>query len=96
MGRISRTRFLRALILNEPHIFSRYGGTRFLLSLGCCVVNTLLLVCGYIDQETYKFLIIGTVGTFIGGNTIQNASESFASRGNSYQYQRGNNDQRQY
>ena len=69
-----------------------------MLSLGCCVVNTLLLILGYIDQETYKFLIIGTVGVFIGGNTLQNASESFASRGNNYEYEheRGRHDNRQY
>lgn len=78
--------------MNEAHIFSRYGGTRFLLSLGCSVVNTGLLIWGFIDQETYKFLIIGTVGAFITGNTIQNASESFASRG----YERDRNDNRQY
>jgi hypothetical protein len=62
------------------HIFSRYGGTRFILSLGCCAVNTLVLIGGYIDQNVYQNLIMGTVGVFIAGNTIQNATSFFANR----------------
>lgn len=56
------------------HIFSRYGGTRFLLSLGSCAVNTLVLVSGHIDQGVYQVLILGTVGAYITGNTLQNAA----------------------
>ncbi|UUA73095.1 hypothetical protein [Cellvibrio sp. QJXJ] len=68
--------------MNEPHIFSKYGGTRFLLALGSCLINTLLLMHGDIDQKTYEFLIMGTVGAFITGNTLQNAA-SFMARGKS-------------
>ncbi len=64
--------------MNEPHIFSRYGGTRFLLALGCCVVNTLLLIFGYINEGTYQLLILGTVGAYITGHTVQNATSFFA------------------
>lgn len=56
------------------HIFSRVGGTRFVLSLGSCAVNTLLLVGAYIDQQVYQVLILGTVGAYITGNTLQNAT----------------------
>ena len=66
----------------NDHIFSRYGGTRFFLALGCCVVNTLLLVFRYIDQGTYQVLILGTVGAYITGNTVQNAT-SYIARGKS-------------
>lgn len=63
-----------------PHIFSRYGGTRFVLSLGSCAVNTLMLVGGYIDQNVYQVLILGTVGTYITGNTLQNAASFLSNR----------------
>lgn len=68
--------------MNEPHIFSKYGGTRFLLALGSCLINTLLLMHGDISEKTYEFLIMGTVGAFITGNTVQNAA-SFMARGKS-------------
>jgi len=63
-----------------PHIFSLYGGTRFILCLGCCGINTLLLLFGYIDQDVYKTLILGTVGAYITGNTVQNATSFLANR----------------
>lgn len=59
--------------MNDTHVFSRFGGTRFLLTLGNSLINTLLLIGGYIDQHTYEFLIMGTVAVFIAGNTTQNA-----------------------
>jgi hypothetical protein len=81
--------------LNEPHIFSKYGGTRFLLALGCCVVNTGLLVFSYIDQGTYQVLILGTVGAYITGHTLQNATAHIAQKG--YPYPReGEHGHRQY
>lgn len=66
--------------MNDQHIFSKYGGTRFLLTFGSCLINTALLVFGYIDQKTYEFLIVATVGAFITGNTVQNAA-SFMAKG---------------
>jgi hypothetical protein len=80
--------------LNESHIFSRYGGTRFLLSLGCGFVTTGLLVLGFITEGVWQVVILGTMGTFIAGNTVQNAASYFAPQNH---YSRGNDDaNRQY
>lgn len=56
---------------NGPHMFTRFGGRRFLLTLGCGVVNTWLVYAGVITGEVYQVIILGTVGIFIGGNTVQ-------------------------
>jgi uncharacterized membrane protein YeaQ/YmgE (transglycosylase-associated protein family) len=56
----------------NSHIFSRFGGTRFLLTLGCGFVCTGLLCFHFIDQSTFKDIILGTVGAFIVSHTAQN------------------------
>lgn len=53
-----------------------FGGRKFLMTIGCSVINTLLLVNGYIDQSTYKELIIATVAVYIGGNTFQKLKQN--------------------
>jgi hypothetical protein len=48
------------------------GDEKFLMTVGAGVVNSLLLIGGYIDQGTYALLIGGTVGAYIGGKTYEN------------------------
>jgi hypothetical protein len=47
------------------------GGRRFILTLGAGVVTSILCWYGKITPEIYRDVIIGTVGLFIAGNTIQ-------------------------
>ena len=47
------------------------GGRKFVLSLGCAVMCTTLLVTSYISQEIFRDLIIATVAVYIAGNTFQ-------------------------
>jgi hypothetical protein len=48
-----------------------FGGRRFLLTLGCGIATTWLTWFGKIDAGTYAFVVISTVGAYIGGNTAQ-------------------------
>lgn len=47
------------------------GGRRFLLSVGAGAVTATLAWYGKITPEIYRDVIIGTVGLFIAGTTIQ-------------------------
>lgn len=49
------------------------GGRRFLLCLGCGVATTVLQVLGKLDPagSTYALVILGTVGAYVTGNTVQ-------------------------
>lgn len=47
------------------------GGRRFLLTVGAGVVTATLAWYGKITPEIYRDVIIGTVGLFIAGTTIQ-------------------------
>ncbi|WP_332823129.1 hypothetical protein [Stutzerimonas kunmingensis] len=57
-------------------ILHRIGGRRFLLTVGCGVVTSLLLWFGKIGEATYATVILGTVGAYIAGNTYQKVSEA--------------------
>lgn len=46
------------------------GGRKFLATLACGFATSLLTWFGKIDGGTYAMVIIGTVGTFIGGNVF--------------------------
>lgn len=48
-----------------------WGGRRFLLTLGCGMVTSALLWFGKLDPTTYSVVILGTVGAYIAGNTVQ-------------------------
>jgi hypothetical protein len=52
-------------------IVSTLGGRRFLLTLGCGVMTTLLCWFAKITGEVYATVIIATVGGYITGNTWQ-------------------------
>jgi hypothetical protein len=51
----------------------RIGGRRFLLTLGCGIATTVLQFFGKLDPagSTYALVVIGTVGAYITGNTVQ-------------------------
>lgn len=51
------------------------GGRRFLLALGCGIVNTILVVFKAIDGNIYRDVILGTVAVYIGSATYQRAKE---------------------
>lgn len=55
--------------MNEMII--KYGGRRFLLTLGCGCATAFLAWFGKIDGATYAMVELGTVGAYIGGNTYQ-------------------------
>lgn len=47
-----------------------FGGRRFILSIGCGLVTSLLTWAGKIDGTTYAAVIIATVGAYIAGNVV--------------------------
>lgn len=51
--------------------FAKYGGRRFLLTVGASVVYTLLRMFDKIDIAAYVTLQIATVGSYLTVNTIQ-------------------------
>lgn len=50
---------------------SRVGGRRFVMTIGCGAVCTLLLVFDKLDAITFRDIIIATVAVYIAGNTYQ-------------------------
>jgi hypothetical protein len=50
-----------------------FGGRKFLLTLGCGIVTTVLQYAGKLDPagSTYALVIIATVGAYITGNAYQ-------------------------
>lgn len=52
-------------------MISTLGGRRFLLTLGCGAMTTLLCWFAKITGEVYATVIIATVGGYITGNTWQ-------------------------
>lgn len=47
------------------------GGRRFLLTVGAGIVDTLLLVFGFLSEASYVQLTLGTVAVFIAGTSWQ-------------------------
>jgi uncharacterized membrane protein YeaQ/YmgE (transglycosylase-associated protein family) len=52
------------------------GGRRFFLTLGAGIVSTGLVWFEVIDQGTFLTLILGTVGAYITGATMQALKET--------------------
>lgn len=47
------------------------GGRRFVMTMGCGVVCTVLVWFGKIDGSIFRDILIATVAVYIGGNTYQ-------------------------
>lgn len=53
------------------NILETLGGRRFVMSMLIGFTTALLTYLGKIDGSTYSFVILGTVGAYITGNTFQ-------------------------
>lgn len=53
--------------------FNTVGGRRFFLAMGAGIMTTSLQWFGKLDSagSTYAMVIIGTVGAYIGGSTLE-------------------------
>lgn len=53
--------------------FTTFGGRRFLLAIGVAIVASLLQFLGKLDPSgaAYVTLVLGTVGTYITGSTVE-------------------------
>lgn len=51
--------------------FTRWGGRRYVLTVGAGVVYTVLLTLGFLDPTAYVTLQVATVAVYIGANTAQ-------------------------
>ena len=49
----------------------KYGSRKFLLAIASLGINAWLILEGVIDADTYKTLIVATVGVYIAGNVAQ-------------------------
>lgn len=54
----------------------KHGGRRFLLTVGCSLVYTALLVGGYLDPGAYVALQTLTVGAYLAANGHQKYVEA--------------------
>lgn len=57
--------------MKPRELIEELGGRRFLLCVGCSAITSLLTAFGKIDGATYALVILGTVGAYITGNTVQ-------------------------
>lgn len=55
----------------QPNLLTPIGGRRFVLAVGCGLVNTILVAAGVITPEVYQWIILGTVAAYITGSTTQ-------------------------
>tara|TARA_R110001599_G_scaffold171353_1_gene362448 strand:+ start:463762 stop:463947 length:186 start_codon:yes stop_codon:yes gene_type:complete len=55
--------------------FSSIGGRRFLLTLGCGIVCTVLVWFGKISDGVFATVVVATVAAYITGNTVQKKME---------------------
>jgi len=54
-------------------IITWLGGRRFVMTMGCGLVTTLLCFFGKIDGGTYSVVICATVAAYITGNGVEKA-----------------------
>lgn len=57
-------------------LISAAGGRRFLMTVGAGLVDTALLIGGYISEQTYLTLTLATVAVYIGAGTYQKVQET--------------------
>jgi len=51
--------------------FERYGGRRFLLSVACLMVDSIMLLFGHVSDSIWRDVLIATVAVYIAGNVAQ-------------------------
>jgi uncharacterized membrane protein YeaQ/YmgE (transglycosylase-associated protein family) len=51
--------------------FNTFGGKRFALTIGAGIVSSLLLWFGKVASGDYAMIVLGTVGAYIAGSTMQ-------------------------
>jgi hypothetical protein len=56
--------------------FTKLGGRKFILCLGCGLASTILLWFGKLTSNDYVMLIGFTIGAYITGGTIENVKAS--------------------
>jgi len=54
---------------------SKFGGRRFLLTLGCGIVTSILVATNKISDAVYATVIVATVAAYITGGTAQKFSK---------------------
>jgi hypothetical protein len=52
-------------------MMERFGGRRFMLTVATQVSVTALVWFGKISDDVFSVLVLGTVGAYIAGNTVQ-------------------------
>lgn len=51
-------------------------GTKFIATVGCGLVTSILCWNGKISDDIYAMVILGTVGAFIAGDVVQKVKEA--------------------
>jgi len=59
------------MILSGRGFLYHVGGRRFLLTVGCGIICTWLVHHKDISDTVFQYTILGTVGAFIAGNTVE-------------------------
>lgn len=49
-------------------IFDNAGGRKFVFAIGIVLTNLLLIVLGYITEQSWVTIILGVITVYIGGN----------------------------
>jgi hypothetical protein len=55
--------------------YSKLISRKFIITLGCSIMTTVLIWFGKIDPSTYSLVILGTVGAYITGNIMTKSKE---------------------
>lgn len=52
-------------------LLENIGGRRFLMAMGAGVTATVLVWFAKISGDVYQWIVLGTVGVYVAGNTAQ-------------------------